>query len=146
VARYTFEIDIAAPPDIVFDLWTNLDRMKEWVQGMTGVEERTGPVDVVGSRYLVRFGPVKSWTEVIEVERPRVFASRFGNWYLRGSNRATLEPTGTGTKLTQVFQTEGIVPAITSWIWSRGSYRGSFRGELQDFGRLAEAEARTTGG
>ena len=144
MARHTLTLDIAAPPDVVFDLWTNLDRMKEWIQGVTGVEQRTGSVDVVGSRYLVRFGPVKSWTEVIESDRPRVFATRFGNFYLRGTNRTTFEPVGFGTRLTQVFQTEGLVPAITSWVWSRGSYKGSFKGELEDFGRLAEAEARTT--
>lgn len=146
MARYSFTIDVAAPPEVVFDLWTNLDRMKEWIRGMTGVEERSGPVDVVGSRYLVRFGPVRSWTEVIEAERPRVFATKFGNWYLRGRNRATLEPTVDGTRLTQVFETEGVIPAITSWIWSRGSYTGSFRGELEDFGRLAEQEGRKAGG
>ena len=144
MGRYTFELIVAAPPDVVFDLWTNLDRMKEWIKGMTGVEERTGSVDVVGSRYLVRFGPVRSWTEVIETDRPRVYATRFGNFYLRGTNRTTFEPVGDRTRLTQVFQTEGLIPAITSWVWSRGSYTGSFRGELEDFGRLAEAEARAT--
>ena len=141
VARYSFTIDIAAPPEVVFDLWTNLDRVHEWIRGLTGVEDRTGPVDVVGSSYTVRFGPVKSPTVVIEAERPRRFATRFGNWYLRGRNRATFEPIDRGTRLTQVFETEGLVPAITSWIWSRGSYTGSFRGELEHFGRLAEAEA-----
>ena len=143
MARYSFTIDIAAPPEIVFDLWTNLDRMHEWIKGMSGVEDRKGPVDAVGSTYVVRFGPVRSLTEVIEAERPRRFATRFGNWYLRGRNYSTLEPIPGGTRLTQVFETEGLIPAITSWIWSRGSYQGSFRGELEHFGRLAEAEARS---
>lgn len=144
MARYTFEVHVDAPPEIVFDLWTNLDRAKEWIRGMTGVEDRIGPVDVVGSRYTVRFGPVKSVTEVLEVERPRHFATKFGNFYLRGRNRATFEPDGAGTRLTQTFETVGLIPAITSWLWSRGSYQGSFRGELEHFVRLAEAEARAT--
>jgi uncharacterized protein YndB with AHSA1/START domain len=145
VARYAFEVQIAAPPEVVFDLWTNLDRMHEWIRGMTGVEDRNGPVDVVGSTYVVRFGPVRSLTEVIEADRPRRFATKFGNFYLRGRNRTTFEPDGGGTRLSQTFETEGLIPAITSWIWSRGSYQGSFRGELEHFVRLAEAEARAAG-
>jgi uncharacterized protein YndB with AHSA1/START domain len=142
MGRYTFTIRIDAPPEVVFDLWTNLDRMQEWVKGMTGVEDRRGPIDQVGSSYVVRFGPVRSRTEVIEVERPHRFGTKFGNWYLRGRNLTTLEPDGSGTRLTETFETEGLIPAIMARIWASGSYEGSFRGELEHFGRLAEAEAR----
>jgi hypothetical protein len=38
--------------------------------------------------------------------------------------------------------TEGLVAAIFGRIFAMGSYRGSFRGELDTFVRLAEAEAR----
>lgn len=144
MARYAFEVHVDAPPEIVFDLWTNLDRMHEWIRGMTGVEDRNGAVDVVGSTYVVRFGPVRSPTQVIEADRPRRFATNFGNFYLRGKSGATFEPEGAGTRLTQTFETVGLIPAITSWLWSRGSYQGSFRGELEHFVRLAEAEARAT--
>lgn len=143
MARYTFESHVDAPPEVVFDLWTNIDRMHEWIRGVTGVEDRTGPIDVIGSRYTVRFGPVRSPTQVIEADRPRSFATKFGNFYLRGRNRTTFEPDGAGTRLTQTFETEGLIPAVTSWLWSRGSYQGSFRGELEHFVRLVEAEART---
>ena len=30
----------------------------------------------------------------------------------------------------------------SSWVFSRGSYEGSFRGELEKFGRIAERDAR----
>jgi hypothetical protein len=36
----------------------------------------------------------------------------------------------------------GRISAISSWLFSRGSYEGSFRGELEKFGRIAEREAR----
>lgn len=142
MARYTFTIDIDAPPEVAFDLWTNLDRMHEWVKGMTGVEDRRGPIDRIGSSYVVRFGPVRSRTEVVEVERPWRFATMFGNWYLRGRNSTTFEPDGSGTRLTETFETEGLIPAIMARIWASGSYEGSFRGELEHFGRLATADAR----
>ena len=115
--------------------------MGEWVGGVTGVTDVSGSVDQPGTTYVVHFGPMKSPTEIQEVERPRNFATRFGNWLLRGRSSATFEPDGDGTRITQTFETIGLIPAISSWIFSRGSYEGSFRGELEKFARIAEREA-----
>jgi uncharacterized protein YndB with AHSA1/START domain len=142
VARYTVSTQVAAPPDDVFALWTNLERMGEWVGGVTGVSDLSGPVDQAGTTYVVHFGPMKSPTEILEVERPRRFATRFGNWLLRGRSSATFEPDGDGTRVIQEFETVGWISAISSWVFSRGSYEGSFRGELEKFARIAEREAR----
>ncbi|MBI3752112.1 MAG: SRPBCC domain-containing protein [Chloroflexi bacterium] len=79
-------------------------------------------------------------TEVLEAERPRYFRTRFGNRLLRGENATTFEPEGTGTRLTEVFRTEGLIPAIVARLFGMGSYKGSFRGELAEFGRIAERE------
>jgi uncharacterized protein YndB with AHSA1/START domain len=146
MAHYEFSVHVAAPPEEVFALWTNLDRMGEWVGGVTSVTHRSGPVDRVGTTYVVNFGPVKSPTEVLDVDPPRRFATRFGSWVLRGRSSATFEPDGEGTRLTQEFETVGRISAISSWVFSRGSYEGSFRGELQKFARIAEREARVTDG
>jgi uncharacterized protein YndB with AHSA1/START domain len=143
VARYTISTRVAAPPGDVFALWTNLERMGEWVGGVTGVTDVSGPVDQAGTTYVVHFGPMKSPTEILEVERPRRFATRFGNWLLRGRSSATFEPDGDGTRVTQTFETVGRISAISSWVFSRGSYEGSFRGELEKFARIAEREPRT---
>ena len=142
MARYTFSTHVDAPPERVFDLWTNLQRMGEWVGGVTGVTDVSGPLDRVGTTYVVHFGPVKSPTEVLDAERPRRFATRFGSWVLRGTSRATFEPDGAGTRVMQEFATVGWFSAISSWVFSRGSYEGSFRGELEKFGRIAEREAQ----
>lgn len=143
MADYEFAVRIAASPDHVFDLWTDLDRMTEWVGGVTKVTDRTGPVDRAGTRYTVWFGRMASPTEVIEVERPRVFRTRFGNRLLRGESGVTLEPDGDGTILTQRFRTEGLISALMARIFAAGSYRGSFRGELEAFARIAEREPAT---
>jgi len=142
MAHYTFSIHVDAPPEHVFALWTNLQRMGDWVGGVTGVTDISGPVDRVGTTYVVHFGPMKSPTEVLEAEPPRRFATRFGNRILRGRSSTTFEPDGAGTRLTQEFETVGRISAITSWLFSRGSYEGSFRGELEKFGRIAEREAQ----
>jgi carbon monoxide dehydrogenase subunit G len=143
MARYTISTHVNAPIDDVFAMWTDVRRMGEWVGGVTGVTDISGPIDRVGTTYVVNFGPVKSPTEVIEAERPRRFATRFGSWVLRGTSSSDFEPEGDGTRITQAFQTVGRISAISSWIFSRGSYQGSFRGELEKFARLAEQEAAT---
>jgi uncharacterized protein YndB with AHSA1/START domain len=141
MATYRLTVDTTAPPEVTFDLWTNLDRMREWVGGVTKVTDVTGPTDVVGTRYVVWFGRMKSPTEVVAVERPRHFRSKFGNRLLRGENDTTFEAIDGGTRISQEFRTVGVIPAISAWIFSRGSYRGSFEGELREFAKLAEREA-----
>ena len=131
-----------APPAVAFDLWTNLERQHEWIGGVTAVVDVTGLVDVAGTSYTVMFGRTRSPTEVLEADRPRVFAVHFGNWILRGQNRATFEPEDSGTRVTVRMDTEGLFPAIMAGIFSLGSWKGSFRGELAHFARLAAIEGR----
>jgi uncharacterized protein YndB with AHSA1/START domain len=142
VAHYTLTTHVAAPPEHVFALWTNLQRMGEWVGGVTDVTDVSGPGDQAGTTYVVHFGPMKSRSEILEVEPPRRFVTRFGSWVLRGRVSATFEPDGEETRVTQEFMTVGMISAVSSWVFSRGSYEGSFRGELEKFARIAEREAR----
>jgi uncharacterized protein YndB with AHSA1/START domain len=142
VSRYVFEVSVDAPPDIVFDLWTDLDQMPEWIGGVRKVTDRTGPMDRAGTRYTVWFGSMASPSEVVEVDRPRFIRTRFGNRLLRGENSATFEADGNGTRLTQEFRVVGLIPRIAARLFATGSWKGSFRGELNEFVRLAEREAR----
>jgi uncharacterized protein YndB with AHSA1/START domain len=143
MATHEFTIDINAPREQVFDLWVNLDRASEWIEGMAKVTDVSGPPDKAGTTYMTHFGSwATSQTTILEAERPRHHRTKFGNWLLRGENEATFHETESGTRLTQVFRTKGVVPAISSWIFSRGSYRGSFRGELITFKSICEREAR----
>jgi uncharacterized protein YndB with AHSA1/START domain len=141
VGIYRFSVHVEASPEIVFGLWTDLDRMPEWVGGVTRITDRTGPIDRVGTRYVVWFGGMRSETEVLDVEPARRFRTRFGNRILRGENLATFEPDGTGMRLTQEFRTDGLIAAIAARIFASGSYRGSFRGELRAFAAVAERES-----
>jgi uncharacterized protein YndB with AHSA1/START domain len=143
MAEYRFSIHVDAPRQRVFALWTDLDRMREWVGGVTRVTDVTGPVEQAGTRYTVWFGPMRSPTEVLEVESPGRIRTRFGNWLLRGETLATFEAEGSGTRLVQVFKTQGLISSISARIFSIGSSRGSFRGELEAFGAIAEREAHT---
>lgn len=141
MGHHRFVVQVGAPREHVFDLWTDLDRAHEWIEGLTRITDVTGPVTRAGTRYTVWFGRMRSPTEVLQVDRPRLFRTRFGSWLLRGVAQATFEDQGTGTRLTQEFWTDGILSAIVGRLFASGSYRGSFRGELESFVRLAEREA-----
>jgi uncharacterized protein YndB with AHSA1/START domain len=145
MGHYRFSVHVDASPEQAFALWTDLDRMREWVGGVTGVRDVTGPVDQVGTRYTTLFGSMSSPTEVVGVERPRLFRTRFGNRVLRGETQAVFESDANGTLLTQEFWTQGLVPALMARIFATGSYKGSFRGELHEFARIAAADARKAG-
>jgi uncharacterized protein YndB with AHSA1/START domain len=142
VGNYRFSTYIAAPRERVFATWIDLDRMTEWVGGVTRVTDVTGPVDRAGTRYTTWFGSMRSQTEVVEADPPRLLKTRFGNRVLRGTNTARFETEGDGTRLTQDFHTEGLVAAIMARIFATGSYKGSFQGELNDFARLVERDAQ----
>lgn len=138
MGRYAFTIDIAAPRDHVFDLWVNLDRAHEWIEGLKKITDVSGPSDQIGTTYVAWFGPFGSPTTVLEAERPTHFRTKFGNWMLAGENDATFEQVGSTTRVTQTLRTVGLIPAVFGRIFATGSYRGSFRGELETFKRLAE--------
>lgn len=140
MADHRLTIDIGATPEEVFARWMDLDRMIEWVGGVTGVTDVTGPIDVAGTRYTVRFGPIKSPTEILEVERPHHVRTRFGNLILKGESDVRFEPTPDGTRLTQVFRTRGVISALTGRLFAAGSYEGSFKGELEKFRGIVERE------
>lgn len=142
MASYRFTAHAKAPPELVFNLWTNLERMAEWVGGVTRVTDINGPVDRAGTTYVTHFGRMRSPTQVLEVDRPRRFVTRFGNWLLRGENATSFEPDRDGTLITEEFRTVGLIPAISARIFASGSYKGSFQGELNEFVRIVEREAR----
>lgn len=120
-----------------------MDRMKDWVGGVTRISDVTGPIDQAGTTYSVWFGRMRSVTEVRAAERPRLFRTRSSNWLLSADTEAVFEALDSGTRLTQTFRTRGIIAAAAARIFATGSYRGSFRGELAQFKRIAEREARS---
>jgi Polyketide cyclase / dehydrase and lipid transport len=129
VGHHRFVVQVRAPREQVFDLWTDLDRAHEWIEGLTRITDVTGPVTTAGTRYTAWFGRMRSPSEILQVDRPRLVTTRFGSWLLRGVVQATW--------------TNGIISAVMARIFAFGSYKGSFRGELKSFARLAEREARS---
>jgi uncharacterized protein YndB with AHSA1/START domain len=61
---------IAAPPEIVFGLYTDPGRAREWLSGVREVRT-AGPPDQPGSRAVIVYRwPFKMTAEVLQVDRP----------------------------------------------------------------------------
>ena len=83
---------------------------------------------------------MRSPSEVLQVDRPTLVRTRFGSWLLRGVQQVVFEDQADGTRLTQEFWTNGIISAVMARVFSFGSYKGSFRGELMSFARWRSAK------
>jgi uncharacterized membrane protein len=61
---------INAPPEIVFGLYTDAGRVREWLSGAREVRT-VGPTDQPGGRAVIAYRwPFKMMAEVLEMERP----------------------------------------------------------------------------
>jgi uncharacterized protein YndB with AHSA1/START domain len=116
-------IDIAAPPERVYDLLSDISRMGEWspeCRACSWTGGATGPA--VGARFKARNkgrrGP--SWynkPSVTIAEPARQFAfNRHGPGIGSYTWRYVLEPTDGGTRLTESFDVERPLPGAMSWL------------------------------
>ena len=147
-------IDIAATPDEVYALVSDITRMGEWspecvecswAKGATGPE--------VGARFKARNkgarGPGWSNTPTVTAARPgREFAfNRQGPGIGSYTWRYVMEPTTTGTRLTESFDAEKVLGPVMTFItekWTGSSDRDADlrRGMTTTLGRVkAAAEA-----
>jgi uncharacterized membrane protein len=63
-------VTISAPPEVVFGLYTDAGRAREWLSGAREVRT-AGPADQPGSRAVITYRwPFKMTAEVLEAERP----------------------------------------------------------------------------
>jgi uncharacterized protein YndB with AHSA1/START domain len=108
VGHHRFVVQVRAPREQVFDLWTDLDRAHEWIEGLTRITDVTGPITTAGMRYSAWFDRMRSPSEILQVDRPRLVKTRFVSWLLRGVEQATFEDQGHGTRLTQESWTKRI--------------------------------------
>jgi hypothetical protein len=126
-------IDIAAEPDAVYELVSDITRMGDWspecyhcawTKGATGPE--------VGARFKAKNkgGRGPSWfnTPIVTTAEPgREFAfNRRGPGIGSYTFRYTFEPTATGTKLTESFDAERPLGNAMTWItmkWTGSSDR-----------------------
>jgi uncharacterized protein YndB with AHSA1/START domain len=102
-----FAIWIAVPPERVYDLYTDLERVAEWQDGNPRVTDISGDPNRAGTTYTVRRGPLASRSEVILAERPIRHVVRVGGPIgLHAEVSAQFAPEGQGTRFTVGLQAE----------------------------------------
>ncbi|HUR72947.1 MAG TPA: SRPBCC family protein [Sporichthya sp.] len=119
-ARVTGSIDIAAAPEVIFAMVTDLPRMGEWSPENRGGQWQKGATEAaVGARFLGNnVNGTKKWdvaVEVSELAPPTRFAFRtvwFGMAIARWSY--DLRPTPDGCTVTESW--EDLRPAFAAWL------------------------------
>ena len=132
-------IEINASPEAVYDLVSDLPRMGEWSPENIGGEWQGGSSGKVGDRYIGhnRAGE-RAWSVPVLVtvaERGRFFefVTRPDEGpYVRWAYR--LEPSGAGTRVTEVWDVEQLPPAM----------RSATQEQLDERARYTEAMLATT--
>ena len=116
-------IDIAAPPETVYALVSDITRMGEWSPECRSCRWAGGATGTaVGARFKARNkgrrGPPWFNTPTVTVAEPgREFAfNRSGPGMGSYTWRYRLEPTSTGTTLTESYDAEPPVPKPMSWL------------------------------
>ncbi|MEO9221084.1 MAG: SRPBCC family protein [Mycobacteriaceae bacterium] len=126
-------IEIAASPDHVYELVSDISRMGEWSPECvrcTWKGDASGPV--VGARFKARNKgrrgpPWFNTPRVITADAGREFAfTRSGPGIGSYTWRYVMEPMATGTRLTESFDAERPLGAVMSWLteqWTGSSDR-----------------------
>ena len=119
-------VEIAAPPDAVYGLVADITRMGEWSPECVScvwTGGATGPA--VGARFKARNkagrGPAWFNTPVVTAAEPgREFAfNRSGPGVGSYTWRYEIEPTPTGSRLTESYTAERPLPKMMAWLTDR---------------------------
>ena len=105
MAKRSVTIEIAAPPDAVYGLYTDLGRVREW---QAGVKDATasGPLGERGTRWRTTYRwPVRVTGEILAVEPGVRHEQRVKEMlgFVTCIMTARFEATGAGTRLTVDF-------------------------------------------
>jgi carbon monoxide dehydrogenase subunit G len=93
---------VQAPPDQVWAAHIDGPRIAEWFPGARAVEEISGPLDRVGTTYVLRFNPlVRGRVRVTEVEAPVMHTRRWDSrpFGTHGSATMLLRAENGGTRV-----------------------------------------------
>jgi carbon monoxide dehydrogenase subunit G len=133
--RAELSVEIARTPEDVFDYLTDVANLPAWQSGVHSAS-RDGD-RIHESRHLL--GRELTTTLAIdEEERPRVFAIRAVDSPVPFTVRHTLEPSGTGTRLTVLGEGDaGLLPGFAAGIMARRAEK-QFRKDFERLKRLLE--------
>jgi hypothetical protein len=134
------EIEIAAVPEVAWDVLTAIGRWPSWNPAVTSVsfEGEIGP----GSVFRWKAGPGTITSTVQDVEPLRRIAWTGTSFGIKAIHVHTFEPQNGGTLVTTEESYEGVVARLLRGRLQR-ALDGALKGELQNL--KAEAERREHG-
>ena len=145
--RVAASIQIAAPPDHIWEIMSNPERVLSFMSGVTRWEAEGDPPTGLGARYRVLFrvgaAEIGGLIEMIEWDPPRELAwtsvlgvDQRGRWRLR--------ETGRGRTRVEMRLAYGVAGSgLSGWLAERlagPTLRGHLRRSLQQLKRLVEHE------
>lgn len=146
----TVERRVAAAPEQVWEVLTDLDRAPEVIRAVESVEVHTDPPFGVGTRWTeTRAASGRHATEtmeVVEVEPGRRYVVEAVGTGSRYRSEFRLEPDADGTRLVMTFGAEplGMVARVMAATIGRlfeGATRKALAADLADIARASESAA-----
>lgn len=137
--KATASISIDRSVDEVFDFITDIGNMPRWVSGVSGARMLSTAMGN-GARYVIDY--VTGWRsseveiEVIDYERPRLFANRASRGPFDYEGRMVLASDGKSTSITNIIEDapDSLASTIASWLFGpilRGAHRRRMEKELE---------------
>lgn len=139
-------IDIAAPPDLVWEVMSDVERWHEWTASIQSVERLDSGPFGLGSRALVRQPRLRPATfEVMEFNPGRnfVWTTRSGGLEAVADHRVEAIPGGTRASLSLRFS--GLPLMLFGW-WVRRITERYFTMEAEGLKRRSEARVAASQG
>src|SRR4051812_13830024 len=111
--QFSISIAIAAPPERVWEVMSDVDRWHEWTPSITAVKRLGGRPFAVGSRAMVRQPkfPPAIW-KITAIEPGRSFTWISVGPGIRVVARHSVEPKDAGSRATLLLELQGIFGGV----------------------------------
>ena len=137
--RESGEIVIAARPELVWDMLTDLASWPGWMPGVTRVRVE-GPARV-GTKFEWKAGPGTIRSEILEADRPRSVGWRGRTFGTTALHVWLMEDHGDGTRVVTEESWRGVLPRVLRSLMRR-TVRKALDDGLPALKREAEERAR----
>lgn len=144
IARAQVQLDIARPPEVVFDMLSDYDQNVRWQEGVLRSERVGGaePAPGVKVRYVRSLAgrEVETEAEMLEVVRPSKLRIQSTNRLFSYVGGYDLAPSGDGTRLTYggEITTSRLLGPVGKLV--AGKFQSQMEGDLSRLKALLEAE------
>jgi carbon monoxide dehydrogenase subunit G len=139
--RVEVTIDIARPPEDVFDFLTDVSNLPQWQSGVHAaeLEGEPGPGATFRESRHMLGRELRTRLRIDEYERPSLFALRALDSPVPFTVRHELEPDGGGTRLRVVGEGDaGLLPGFAAGIMARRAEK-QFRKDFERLKRVLES-------